>query len=72
MKDPQANAVVLRKVGQTLQGSVYEQLQWAIQALGVEAYWTNKLNPLEMKYINGNKIVFRGRISLKNQIHQVQ
>ncbi len=60
MKDPQANAVVLRKVGQTLQGSVYEQLQWAIQALGVEAYWTNKLNPLEMKYINGNKIVFRG------------
>lgn len=65
MKDPQANAVVLRKVGQTLQGSVYEQLQWAIQALGVETYWTNKLNPLEMKYINGNKIVFRGRISLK-------
>ena len=60
MKDPQANAVVLRKVGQTLQGSVYEQLQWAIQALGVETYWTNKLNPLEMKYINGNKIVFRG------------
>lgn len=43
-----------------MQGSVYEQLQWAIQALGVEAYWTNKLNPLEMKYINGNKIVFRG------------
>ena len=60
MKDPQANAVVLRKVGQTLQGSVYEQLQWAIQALGVETYWTNKLNPLEMKYINGNKIVVRG------------
>ncbi len=63
MKDPQANAVVLRKVGQTLQGSVYEQLQWAVSVLGVEGYWVSKLSPLEMKYIadgRENKIVFRG------------
>lgn len=63
MKDTQANAVVLRKVGQTLQGSVYEQLQWAVSVLGVEAYWVSKLSPLEMKYVadgRENKIVFRG------------
>lgn len=63
MKDPNANAAVLRKVGQTLQGSVFEQLQWAVVALGVSDYWVSKKNPLEMKYIAGgreNKIVFRG------------
>ena len=63
MKDRNANAVVLRKVGQTLQGSVYEQLQWAVQVLGVEAFWQSKINPLEMKYTaegKENKIVFRG------------
>ena len=64
MKDPQANAVVLRKVGQTLQSSVFEQLQWAVSALGVEAYWQSKISPIEMKYVadgHENKIVFRRR-----------
>ena len=63
MKDEKANAVVLRKVGQTLQGSVFEQLQWAVQVLGVGDYWVSKLSPLEMKYVvdgRENKIVFRG------------
>ncbi len=63
MKDSKANAVVLRKVGQTLQGSVYEQLQWAVEVLGVSDFWENKLSPLEMKYVadgHKNKIVFRG------------
>ena len=63
MKDQNANAVVLRKVGQTLQCSVYEQLQWAVSVLGVEGYWVSKLSPLEMKYVadgRENKIVFRG------------
>ena len=63
MKDENANAVVLRKVGQTLQGSVFEQLQWAVEVLGVGQYWVSKLSPLEMKYIadnHENKIIFRG------------
>lgn len=61
MKDKQANAVVLRKVGFNLKDSVYEQLQWAILSLGVENYWHSKLNPLEMVYEpTGGKILFRG------------
>lgn len=31
MKDPNANAVALRKVKETIKDSVFEQLVWAIQ-----------------------------------------
>ena len=36
MADPQAHAVVLRKVAANLKDSVFEQLWWAIRSLGVE------------------------------------
>jgi phage terminase large subunit len=61
MKDPLANGVALRKVKDTLKDSVYEQLLWAIDTLGVRSYWADKLSPLELKYIKtGQKILFRG------------
>lgn len=61
MKDPDANAVVLRKVKDTLRDSVYEQMLWAIDALGVTKYWHDSLNPLAITYIpTGQKIVFKG------------
>lgn len=61
MRHPDANAVVLRKVGVNLKDSVYEQLQWAIQMLGVEEYWDSKLSPLELIYRpTGQRIIFRG------------
>ncbi len=61
MQHPEANAVALRKVGVNLKDSVYEQLQWAIQALGVEHYWDSKLSPLELIYRpTGQRIIFRG------------
>lgn len=61
MGDPKANAVVIRKVGMYLKDSVYEQLLWAISALGVEAYWKAKLSPLELIYEpTGQRILFRG------------
>ena len=50
MSDKLANAVVLRKVADTLQGSVYEQLQWAISALGVENEWHEAKSPLKLEY----------------------
>jgi len=60
MKDENANAVVLRKIGNTLESSVFNQLIWAIQMLGVSAYWQIKKSPLELTYIPyGNKIVLR-------------
>ena len=39
MSDPAANAVVFRKVGNTIGTSVYEQILWAIDALGVSGRW---------------------------------
>lgn len=61
MADTKVNAVVLRKVGFNLKDSVYEQLQWAIDGLGVGAYWQGKLNPLELVFLpTGQKILFRG------------
>jgi Phage terminase large subunit len=38
MRDPEANAVVLRKVANTLRDSVYDQYLWAIDALGVARF----------------------------------
>ena len=61
MKDPNANALVLRKVGETLKDSVYEQLEWAIKALGADNLWRGKLSPLELIYIpTGQRVIFRG------------
>lgn len=61
MGDENANCVALRKVGQTLKDSVYEQLSWAISALGVENLWHGKVSPLELIYLpTGQRIIFRG------------
>lgn len=61
MKDKEANAVVLRKVSNTLKDSVFNQLIWAIDKLGVSKYWQINKSPLEMVYLpTGNRILFRG------------
>lgn len=61
MQHPDANAVAIRKVGLYLKDSVYEQLVWAIEKLGVLHLWRQKLSPLELIYIpTGQRILFRG------------
>ena len=56
-----SNAVVLRKVANTLYDSVYNQILWGIQKLGVEKYWKISKAPMEMTYMpTGQKIIFRG------------
>ena len=61
MQDSEANAVCFRKVGNTLQESVYEQLLWAIDALQVNHLWHASLTPLRITYKpTGQRIAFRG------------
>lgn len=61
MENADANAVAIRKVAANLKDSVYEQLLWAIDKLGVSAQWTAKLSPLELIYNpTGQRILFRG------------
>ena len=60
MKDPDANAVILRKIGDTLVDSVYAQLSWAIDKLAVSYAWELKVSPLKMIYLpTGQEILFR-------------
>ena len=59
--DRDANAVVLRKVAANLRDSVFEQMNWAIHALGVEEEWEKKISPMELiRKGTGQKILFRG------------
>lgn len=61
MKDESANAVVLRKIGKNLRNSVFEQLRWAADTLGVSDKWDFTVSPMEMVYLKtGQKIIFRG------------
>lgn len=61
VQNPQANALVLRKVANTIRDSVFAQYVWAIDRLGMSAYWTAKTSPPELIYKpTGQKILFRG------------
>ena len=61
MEYPDANTLVVRKVFRTLKVSCFTELKWAINRLGVQAFWEIKESPLEMTYKpTGQKIYFRG------------
>lgn len=61
MDDPEANAVVFRKYAVTIGESVFEQIQWAIDALGVTDLWESRTSPYRFVYKStGQKIIFRG------------
>lgn len=60
MKYPMTT-LCIRKVGNTLSESVFEQLRECIDLLGVSQYWKVQKSPLQLIYIpRGNKIIFRG------------
>lgn len=61
MQYPLANALVIRQTASTLKNSCYAQLKWAINRLGVGAYWKCTVNPLQITYLpTGQKILFYG------------
>ena len=61
LRNPSVNAIVYRKVGATLRESVYGQMIWAIERLGLERYFKCRLAPLELEYLpTGQRVLFRG------------
>lgn len=61
MKNETMHAVVLRQVGDTLRSSVYQQILWAIEALGLTDEFKSTVSPMEITRIStGQKIYFRG------------
>lgn len=55
------HAVIYRKVGDTLETSVYAQIEWAIDKLGVSHVWKMTKSPMRAEYLpTGQKIIFKG------------
>lgn len=61
MSNEGIHAVVARKVANTLKNSVYAQMEWAINELGLYDAFEFKKSPLEIVYKRtGQKIIFLG------------
>lgn len=61
VRDPLANAIIYRKVADTLRDSVYAQMVWAINALELGPWFKCKVSPMEIIYTpTGQRILFRG------------
>ena len=61
VKNPNVHAVVLRKVGNTIKTSVFPQMMWALDRLGMLDKFKLLTSPHEMIFRNtGQKIMFLG------------
>ena len=61
LSDPLANAIVLRKVGDTIRTSVMETLLWAIAKLELSHLFTHTKAPAEITFVpTGQKILMKG------------
>lgn len=61
LRYPDCHAAVFRKVANTLRTSVYAQVLWAINALGLTAYFHTSVSPMVCEYVpTGQRILFFG------------
>lgn len=61
MKDPEANGIAFRKIGDTVRTSILQTLLWAVNKLEVHEYWRHTKSPAELIYIpTGQKILCKG------------
>ena len=61
MAHPDRSAIVFLKVGRYIREGVYEQLLWALDALGVADEWDCTVSPPRMvRRATGQAVVFRG------------
>lgn len=61
LRNPEANAIVYRRVAATLRESVFEQILWAISVLGMDGLFEIRRTPLEISCrTTGQRILFRG------------
>lgn len=61
LADTDANAIIYRRVGNTIKDSVYSQMLWAIDRLELAPWFTARVSPFELIYRpTGQRILFRG------------
>ena len=60
-KNPDMHCLVLRKYGNTLKDSVFNQILWGIDMLGLSREFKATVSPMQIKYLpTGQTIYFRG------------
>lgn len=61
LRNPEASAIVYRKVANTLRSSVFEQLLWAVERMGMEGLFDTRVDPPELICrCTGQRVLFRG------------
>lgn len=61
IQNPNANAIIYRKVESTIRDSVYNQMIWAIDRIGFRNYFKAKVSPYRLIYLpTGQEIIFKG------------
>lgn len=61
IRDSNANALVLRRFGNTVKDSVFAQIIWAAEMLGIADQFTSRTSPYELiRRDTGQRILFRG------------
>lgn len=61
IEDPECNAICFRKIGKDIEESVYNQILWAIDVLGVNDFFKAYKSPYRIVYTpTGQIIAFRG------------
>lgn len=72
LQNPACHAVVLRKVANTLRNSVYNQVEWGIDALGLSDAFVGRVSPLSFEHRStGQKILFLG-VDDKNKVKSLK
>lgn len=67
VNNPEWHMLAMRQVSDTLRKSVFSQLTWAINELGLTEKFKSTVNPLEIKYLpTGQTIYFSGAADPKN------
>lgn len=60
-RDPMAHAFISRRYDNELRDSVYGQMQWAANKLGLDSVWRFMVSPMQgVNLQTGQKILFRG------------
>ena len=61
IKDPDANAIILRRYQNELRDTVYGQFEWTISKMGLTHLFKFQLSPMQIIFLStGQKIVFKG------------
>lgn len=80
IRDPECNVICFRKIAKDIEESVYNQILWAIDILGVNDYFKAYKSPYRIVYLpTGQVISFRGlddatktkSIKLKNGYYKI-